>query len=70
MAFELILTTTTVGVQTQPEWSRINFSFRELHLIYFLYLEFQAVLLSAVLLDLRVDVLHQCVTFHQHVSEG
>ena len=27
-------------------------------------------LLSAVLLDLGVDVLHQCVPLHQHVGEG
>ena len=30
----------------------------------------QPVLLTAVLLDLGVDVLHQRVPLHQHVSEG
>ena len=30
----------------------------------------QAVLLSAVLFYLGVDVLHQSVSLHQHVSEG
>jgi hypothetical protein len=33
-------------------------------------LKFQPVLFSAVLLDLRVDVLHQGVSLHQHVSKG
>ena len=34
------------------------------------HLVLQPVLLPAVLLDLRVDVLHQGVPLHQHVGEG
>ena len=34
------------------------------------HLVLQPVLLPAVLLDLGVDVLHQGVALHQHVSEG
>ena len=34
------------------------------------YLVLESVLFPAVLLDLGVDVLHQAVPLHQHVSEG
>ena len=34
------------------------------------HLELQPVLLAAVLLDLRIDVLHQGVSLHQHVRKG
>ena len=34
------------------------------------HLVLEAVFLTTVLLDLRVDVLHQSVPLHQHVSEG
>ena len=34
------------------------------------HLVLEAVFLATVLLDLRVDVLHQRVPLHQHVGEG
>ena len=55
-------------------WAKLGwvfcFQFEKMKILKCPDLVLQSVLLTTILLDLGVDIFHQCVPLHQHVSEG